>query len=224
MAEGRRGEKTAEDIRAVAIELFYKRGFQATALRDVAAKVGIQVGSLYNHITSKGDLLFEVMETVMLDLLADQRDVATELDVVERMRLLIDHHVKFHGRRAREVFIGNSELRSLKAAQLSRIVALRREYEMVFRNDLETAIRQGKFLAVDVQVTAFGILAVATSVSIFYSPGGRLSLDAIAEIFTDMVLQGLWNPAAGDLRTHLQRTRASEAAPNLLLDKRSFVY
>jgi AcrR family transcriptional regulator len=191
MAVARRGERTADEIRAVALDLFYKRGFQATTLRDVAAKVGIQVGSLYNHISSKGELLFEIMETVMLDLLAGERDVAKESDVVERMRLLVDHHVKFHGRRAREVFVGNSELRSLRPAQRARIVALRDQYELVFRNGLEDGIRQGKFLPVDVPVTVYGILAMATSVSTFYSSRGRLSLEQIAAIFSLMVVQGL---------------------------------
>jgi AcrR family transcriptional regulator len=52
MAVARRGHKTSEEIRSVALELFCKRGFQATTLRDVASKVGIQVGSLYNHMSS----------------------------------------------------------------------------------------------------------------------------------------------------------------------------
>jgi TetR/AcrR family transcriptional regulator, cholesterol catabolism regulator len=192
----RRGERTSEEIRAVALDLFYKRGFQATTLRHVAARVGIQVGSLYNHIGSKGELLFEIMENVMVDLLADQREAARTSDGVERMRLLVHHHVTFHGRRAREVFVGNSELRSLSGTQRSRIVALRREYELVFRNELEDGIRQGKFMPVDVPVTAYGILAMATSVSTFYSPRGRLTLDEIAEVFTDMVIRGLTSPAA----------------------------
>lgn len=190
-AVARRGHKTSEEIRAVALDLFYKRGFQATTLRDVAAKVGIQVGSLYNHIHSKGELLFEIMESVMLDLLEDQQEAAKTSDVVERMRLLVDHHVQFHGRRAREVFVGNSELRSLRPAQRARIIALRDQYERVFRKELEDGIEQGKFLPVDVQVTAYGILALATSVSTFYSSRGRLSLDQIAEIYSTMVLQGL---------------------------------
>jgi TetR/AcrR family transcriptional regulator, cholesterol catabolism regulator len=202
-AVARRGEKTGEEIRAVALELFYKRGFQATTLRDVAAKVGIQVGSLYNHINSKGEVLFEIMESVMLDLLADQSEAATTSDVVERMRLLVDHHVTFHGRRAREVFVGNSELRSLRPAQRARIIELRDQYELVFRTELEDGIRQGKFRPVDVQVTAYGILAMATSVSTFYSPRGRLSLDEIADIFAAMVIRGLWNPAAGAVDDHV---------------------
>ena len=196
--------KTAAEIRAVALDLFYKRGFQGTALRDVAAKVGIQVGSLYNHMSSKGDLLFEIMEKVMLDLLEDQRLVAQTPDVVERMRLLVYHHVKFHGQRARDVFVGNSELRSLSRSQRTRVVGLRREYELMFQNELEDGIRQGKFLPVDVQVTAYAIIAMATWVSAWYSPRGRLSLEQIAEIYTAMVLRGIWNPGAGELESHLR--------------------
>jgi len=196
-ARTRRGERTSDEIRSVAVDLFYRRGFQATTLRDIAAKVGIQVGSLYNHIASKGDLLFEIMENVMVELLDDQRRVAKTSDPVERMRLLVYHHVKFHVERAEEVFVGNSELRSLNRTQRARIVALRREYEQVFQDELEDGIRQGKFLPVDVPVTAFGILAMTSWVSSWYSSRGRLSLEDIAEIYTSMALRGIWNPAAG---------------------------
>ncbi len=211
-ASNRRGVKTSDDIRSVALDLFSKRGFQGTTLRDIAGKVGIQVGSLYNHIDSKGELLFEIMETVMLDLLEDQRQVAETADVVERMRLLVYHHVKFHCARAEEVFIGNSELRSLSRAQRTRIVGLRHEYEQMFQSELEDGIRQGKFLPVDVQVTAYGILAMTTWVSAWYSPRGRLSVEAIAEIYAAMVLRGIWNRAAGRLESHLDDVRAAVGA------------
>ena len=206
------GESTSEEIRSVALDLFYKRGFQATTLRDIAAKVGIQVGSLYNHIASKGELLFEIMENVMLDLLEDQRQVAETPDVVERMRLLVYHHVKFHGERAEEVFVGNSELRSLSRAQRARVVALRHEYEQMFMDELQDGIRQGKFLPVDVQVTAYGILAMTTWVAAWYSSRGRLSLEEIAEIYTALVLRGIWNPAAGRLDVHLRKVNSTNAA------------
>ncbi len=208
----RRGTKTSDEIRSVSVDLFSKRGFQGTPLRDIAGKVGIRVGSLYNHIASKGDLLFDIMETVMLDLLEDQRQVAETLDVVERMRLLVYHHVKFHCARAEEVFVGNSELRSLNRSQRNRIVALRDQYERVFQAELKDGIRQGKFLPIDVQVTSYGILAMTTWVAAWYSPRGRLSLEEIAEIYTAMVLRGIWNPSAGKLESHLDGVRAGVGA------------
>src|SRR5438128_11234417 len=127
------------------------------------------------------------------------------------MRLLVYHHVKFHGERAKEVFIGNSELRSLNRSQRARIVSLRNEYEHMFQKELADGIRQGKFLRVDVQVTAFGILAMTTGVSSWYSPRGRLSVAEIADIYSDMVLRCMWYPAGGKRQTAVRRVDRVQA-------------
>jgi len=176
-------ETTAEAIEREAIELFYRQGFQATSLRQIANRVGIQVGSLYNHISSKGDLLFEIMESVMLDLLSEQREVPQEGDPVQRLRALVHHHVCFHGEHAKAVFIGNSELRSLTRQQRSRIIVLRNQYEEPFVRALEQGIGKGSFLDVDVKVVVYGIIAMGTSVSAW----GSASESAL-------VLGQLWIP------------------------------
>lgn len=207
----RTGETTAQAIEHEAIQLFYKQGFRATSLRQIANRVGIQVGSLYNHISSKGELLFRIMEGVMLDLLEEMKEVAATEDVVERMRSLVYHHVRFHGEWAKEVFIGNTELRSLSRQQRSRIVALRNEYEKLFQKELEDGIAQGKFLPVDVKVISYGLIAMGVWVSSWYSPGGRLSLAEIADIYADFTLRGLWNPQAGSLEEHLSRLHAQRS-------------
>src|SRR5947209_85381 len=80
--------------------------------------------------------LFDIMETLMRDLLEDQHQVAHVVDAVERMHQLLLHHVRFHGQRPKEVFVGNSELRSLNREQRNRIVELRHEYEALFRTAL----------------------------------------------------------------------------------------
>lgn len=196
-------ETTAEAIEREAIDLFYKQGFQATSLRQIANRVGIQVGSLYNHISSKGDLLYRIIECVMLDALEEQRAAAGAGDVVERVRDLVYHHVRFHGERAQEVFIGHSELRSLSRAQRTRIQALRTEYERLFQQELEDGIGQGKFLPVDVKVVTYGVMAMATWVPSWYSSRGRLSLEGIADVYARLVLRGIWNPAAGSLDAYL---------------------
>jgi cobalamin biosynthesis Mg chelatase CobN len=81
----------------------------------------------------------------------------------------------------------------------------------MFQDELQDGIRQGKFLPVDVQITAYGILAMTTWVSAWYSSRGRLSLEEIAEIYTATVLRGIWNPAAGKLESHLRKVNQSNA-------------
>lgn len=217
MKTTRRGAESSAAIRNAAIDLFYRRGFQAATLREIANRVGMQVGSLYNHIDSKGELLFEIMEKAMTDLLDEQRSVATSPDVVGRLRDLVHHHVRFHVHRVKEEFIGNSELRSLSPKQRARIVGLRREYEGLFEEALSSGISAGIFVAVDVKVAVYGILALASGVATWYSPRGRLSADQIADNYASLVVRGV---ASRRIRDHFG---VSNEPTNGLIDKRSFV-
>jgi TetR/AcrR family transcriptional regulator, cholesterol catabolism regulator len=183
---------TAALIRSSAIDLFFEHGYEATSLRAIAGQVGIQVGSLYNHLTSKESLLYSIMSTIMEDLLREfDSRLAPVTDSVERLRTAIEVHVLFHTARAREVFIGNSELRSLTAAHRRKVVKLRDQYEERFIDIIEQGVADRSFEAPDPKLTAWAILAVGTSTSTWFRPDGRLQLDDIARLYTDFVLNGL---------------------------------
>src|SRR5262245_28094824 len=66
----RRGEHTRERILDAAESLFADRGFDGTALRDVAVRVGIRTPSLYNHFASKEALYAAVLERGVAPVLA----------------------------------------------------------------------------------------------------------------------------------------------------------
>jgi TetR/AcrR family transcriptional regulator, cholesterol catabolism regulator len=183
---------TADLIRTSAIDLFFEHGYEATSLRAIAGEVGIQVGSLYNHLTSKESLLYSIMSTIMEDLLREfDARLESVTDSVKRLRTAIEVHVFFHTARAREVFIGNSELRSLTAAHRRKVVKLRDQYEERFVDIIEHGVADGSFQAPDPKITAWAILAVGTSTSTWFRPDGRLQLDDIATLYTDLVLNGL---------------------------------
>ena len=69
------GQQTAQAIKDQATELFFLHGFEATSLRQVADKVGIRVGSLYNHISGKEELLQQIMGGTMDELMEIQEKV-----------------------------------------------------------------------------------------------------------------------------------------------------
>lgn len=50
-------EKVKERIIRVASDLFYRQGFNSTGINQIIAEADIAIGSLYNHFTSKNDLL-----------------------------------------------------------------------------------------------------------------------------------------------------------------------
>lgn len=183
---------TAELIRSAAIDLFYEHGYEATSLRAIASEVGIQVGSLYNHLTSKESLLYSIMSKVIEDLL-NELDARLEkvTTAVDRLRTAIEVHVFFHTARAKEVFIGNSELRSLTNAHRRKVVKLRDQYEERVVDIVEQGVADGSFESADPKLAAWAILAVGTSTSTWFRPDGRLQLEDIAGLYTELVLNGL---------------------------------
>ena len=60
---GSYGPKTLEAIRKAGLRLIFEHGYEAMSLRQLAAEVGIQAGSLYNHIATKQELLFVLIRT-----------------------------------------------------------------------------------------------------------------------------------------------------------------
>ena len=50
-----------EQIYSMASSLFSERGYHATTVRDIARELNMQGGSLYAHIESKEDVLWELV-------------------------------------------------------------------------------------------------------------------------------------------------------------------
>ncbi|WP_375780911.1 TetR/AcrR family transcriptional regulator [Bradyrhizobium sp. ma5] len=194
---GSHGPTTLEAIRKAGVRLIFERGYEAMSLRQLAAEVGIQAGSLYNHISTKQDLLFDLVQEHINDLLREL-DLALEgkADPVEKLRAFVAFHVSYHMTRKREVFIANSELRSLEAKNYDAVVALRGAYEQRLAQILTDGVSEGVFEVGDIQVATFAIIALLTGLCTWYRPGGRLTRDAIIAAHEKLVLSGVAPQAA----------------------------
>src|SRR5215475_1095610 len=137
---GSYGPKTMEAIRKAGLRLIFEHGYEAMSLRQLAAEVGIQAGSLYNHISTKQELLFDLVQDHINELLR-QLELALEGKdrPVEKLRAFVAFHVLYHMTKKREVFIANSELRSLDAKNYAAIVTLRGAWREFWPRALRTA-------------------------------------------------------------------------------------
>jgi TetR/AcrR family transcriptional regulator, cholesterol catabolism regulator len=195
----RGGARTNRAIREAAAQLFYEHGYEATSLRTIAAAVGIQVGSLYNHISGKEDLLTDIMVSVMDELLEAMHNALDAVDggAVDRFKAAVDCHIRFHAERARETFIGNSELRSLRDGDLDEVLAKRLEYERLLQKLIKDVAKETGAQVLDAKLQAYSILAQGAHVASWYKPGGPKSLDKVVSIYIAMALRQLGVEGSG---------------------------
>ena len=189
---GSSGPKTLAAIREAGLDLIHAHGYEAMSLRGLATEVGLQPGSLYNHIKTKQELLFVLIHDHMTAL---HREVEAALAGIADPRAQLEaftaFHLTYHIERKREVFIGSSEIRSLEPENRATIVALRQAYENRLCAILEEGSRQGLFAIGDVRVTAYAILAMLTGICTWYEPKGRIGRAELIDIHTRLVLDGV---------------------------------
>ncbi|GAA4984426.1 TetR/AcrR family transcriptional regulator [Yinghuangia aomiensis] len=184
------GSPRSDDIRAAALDLFTRRGYEATTMADIGAAVGIRGPSLYKHVASKQDLLAGLITGAMNDLLALHRAaVATTADPVERLRRATEAHVRYHARHRKEAFVGTRELRSLQEPHRSDVLALRAAYESGFRELVNAGVEAGRFRVASARLTSYAILDLGMGVAVWFREDGEIGEDAVVWEYGELALR-----------------------------------
>ena len=181
-----------EKIRAAAVKLFAEMGYHAAPLRDIASLAGIQAASIYYYYPSKQAILVEIMETHMQQLNANiERVIALPQSVPERLCEAIASHIRLHTSYKAEFFIIDTEIRALEGENREKIIALRDQYEHRLQDLLREGMEQGVLRTSDVKITSFAVIAMCTTVSSWFRPQGRLPVQQVIDIYSQIVTEGL---------------------------------
>lgn len=186
------GRSVREIVLAAAVKLFAEYGYHAAPLRDIARMAGIQAASIYYHYANKEALLVEIMETHMLHLNANlERILHEQTDPQKRLYDAIANHIRLHTSYKAEFFIIDTEIRALEGDNRSYILSLRDRYEFLLQELLQDGMQKGVFRQSDVKVSSYAIIAMCTEVSTWFRPNGRLSVQQVIDLYSQMITQGL---------------------------------
>lgn len=172
-----------------AAHLFSSRGFDRTTVRDLAAAVGIQSGSIFHHFRSKDDILRAVMEETIHYNLALMRAALVGLDDPrQRLRALIRCELQaILGVSGEAMSVLVYEWRSLSEEGQQMILGLRDIYESLWLDVLQQASDTGL-----IRIEPFilrRLLTGALSWTItWFRPDGSLTLDALADQTLKMIM------------------------------------
>ena len=187
-ASARRAEVTK-----AAAKLFSQRGYHGTSMQHLGDALGIQRGSIYAHIGSKEELLFDVVNEGADHFLrrAEQVLASPSLASVKLRRLLVGHiETAIEHLDAATVFL--NEWRYLSDGPRQEIQAKRDRYEQMVRGVIEAGVTEGEFRDdADVRFAATLVLSAGNWTYAWYRPGGELGPTEIGERFATLVLKGL---------------------------------
>jgi AcrR family transcriptional regulator len=184
---GSNGAETLRNVRTAAIQLLSEHGYEGMNLRMLARKVGIQASSLYNYIDSKQQLLFWLLEETTESLLVefDQRLKGVE-NPADRLRKFVEVHLTYHIANRKQASALQMEMRSLTAKNHQAILKLQRLYTEKVRSIVDHGVEVGSFHVADSEIATFAFLQMLTAVIRWYQPQGRLTLEQLVDIYTDL--------------------------------------
>src|SRR5215218_1050805 len=82
------------ELARTAARLFAERGYHGTSIGDLAESMGVQKGSLYAHIASKQDLLYDMMREGATAFHAALDAIDERLPATEKIRLALRGHLR----------------------------------------------------------------------------------------------------------------------------------
>lgn len=197
----RRGKGRRADVVRAAASLFSERGYHGTSMQHLGEALGLLRGSLYAHIGSKEELLFEVVdEGADRFLERGQTALGKGGPAAERLKALLVAHIEtaIEHMDAATVFL--NEWRYLSDERRAVVVDKRHRYEAMMRGVIEEGMGTGEFRGdLDVPLASRLVLSAGNWTYSWYRPGGDLSPTEIAEMYADMLVQGFESRARADL-------------------------
>ncbi|KMY55695.1 MULTISPECIES: TetR/AcrR family transcriptional regulator [Bacillaceae] len=122
-------EKRRSEMIKGAVQLFKQKGFHRTTTREIAKAAGFSIGTLYEYIRTKEDVLYLVCDSIY-DQVKDRLErMDLEAGTLESLKLGISYYFKVVDDMQDEVLVMYQEAKSLSKDALPYV--LRKEMDMV---------------------------------------------------------------------------------------------
>ena len=179
-------------ILETAARLFRDKGYPATSMRDLAEAVNLKASSLYNHISSKDELLREICFQNAQRYLSSMEQVERmEADAAQKVEKLLKLHIRTAMEDATSVTAFNDEWRHLNEPYLSEFKALRKDYEERFRRILQMGMASGEFRLMDESIALYTIFSSVRWLYDWFAPGKPMTADEVEAEVIAFVMAGL---------------------------------
>lgn len=197
-AEQREAERNAkrEAVLQAAVELFNERGFSATSLDDVAARLGVTKPVIYHYLGTKEQVLLECLARGITELeAAVARARAEHGRGSDRLRAFLVRYAEVNmepfGRCV--VLTADHELSPDGALQFR---AMKRRIDKELRGLIADGAADGSLRDGDPALISAALAGSINWIPRWQDPDGALAPEAVAEGLVDILMGGMLAPGA----------------------------
>jgi len=187
-------EMRREQMVRGAVKLFKEKGFHRTTTREIAKEAGFSIGTLYEYIRTKEDVLFLVCDSIYDEVLNSLSAIETEGGTIAGLKSAIHQYFILIDNMSDEFVVMYQESKSLPKDALKYV--LKKEMEMValFEESLQSCADSGelRIKQEDIQVAAHHVVVQGQMWAFRrWALQANYTIEKYIEVQTDQLLRGL---------------------------------
>ena len=175
--------------------LFWRKGFEGTSIRDIAKAYGCNTSNIYNFFSSKEALLYEALLDEYEQLVEPIKHLETDdsLSPVEQLRFIIKHLTALSlSQKRTSKFYFDLGLESLSPNKRKHLIEYRDKYEYILRRVIHRGIELGQFERIDTKLASFMVTGMIVRTRIWYKPKKNgLSVPELSDFIFHFALKAL---------------------------------
>jgi AcrR family transcriptional regulator len=182
-----------ELITLAAARLFREKGFSATGMRDLAGDVGVEAASLYNHISSKAELLQEICFRIANTFTTQLNELETNdtMTSIEKIEQVIRFHIRMWVDRIDEVLVANNESKYLDEPYLTTFYNERRIYVRRLEMIIEDGIKKKQIRKIQPYAVVLLLLSAVRVIEFWHRTKKNISAAELEDSMVVNIINGL---------------------------------
>lgn len=157
--------KRRHEIYHKVVNVFLKKGFQETPMREIAEAAGLGKSTLYDYFKTKDEILIYFFEDQLNDMTEEAQKIALQnLSADKRLRQVMEKHIEYLLANKKLFLKLSQESQRLKPESQKKIQEKRHAYQDLIRALIEEGIREGVFRKINALLLARLLISAISSV------------------------------------------------------------
>ena len=180
------------DIIAVAAKLFKEKGYSAVTMRDIAQALDIKAASLYNHISSKQEILVLIIIEIAEEFTNKMNQiVVSDESSIQKLEKIIELHVDITIRNPNELASLNNDWMHLTNEELTYFIKMREDYEQNFRKIVKIGISNQEIKNHNPEIIIFSMLSTLRTLYLWYNKKNTINDKILKSSMKNVLLKGI---------------------------------